>query len=622
MSPPNKKKTKIDLEALCSEVWEHFRQYLDSVEENGGEGDVDELQEIIELSEVHVKYSDSPWTSVVDLLPVLLSVAYNTLADLAIGEYLSTRDDMQSEQRDPKNDGAKQVQSLLIKSLDFFPENAATWSMGANFGRMTNQLSPSNCRQWYQCAVENASRLRSKALEILNDEDVEDLLLKEWIELLILNQVVGVEFEPTQEESEEEEEDLEADDKKSEDEKEEDDDQDKEGEYSASTVESTARFMCAMLWSMVDHQTALMHLKKLPVTHRLHPNVWTLQTKAPDRRVSKAPLAFRPQDGVLPQKLYASIKDTFSPDAEYWNESDYSNRGYYSYFVEYKKNIAPRNLIEDVIVNYLLPRAKQVLCKTDAESICGFEWWVHTRSIKANLGHNLHFDTDESMLQQEKKVTHPILSSVLYLTGGDDDNKGGTTIILNQTPDSKEVADSAWLSAPKDNSFLLFPGNLLHGVLPCPGRGQPDDKEEGNTPQSQKDLIRSWRNPQKGETANRLTFMVGFWTRNVPKSMKQRRLYGPCGPLPPATGDHSWVQNITKGYDKSSPVESGGTDSAILGSPLVQVSPAWEVIDGQKEETPSEELQLEIPHTIDHRFFVRNAPECFRDSLFEDNDDD
>ena len=207
-----------------------------------------------------------------------------------------------------------------------------------------------------------------------------------------------------------------------------------------------------------------------------------------------------------------------------------------------------------------------------------------------------------------------------FTTGGDDDNKGGTTVILNQTPDSKEVADSAWLSVPKDNSFVLFPGNLLHGVLPCPGRSPADGKER-TTAKSAKDLIRAWREPPKEETSNRLTFMVGFWTRNVVSSMKERRLYGPCGPLPPATDEHSWVSRISRGYDKPSQAESTGRQSEIRPSPLLKVSPAWEVID-HTEATTSQAESLEIPHSIDHRFFVRNAPECFRDSLFEDNEDE
>ena len=120
----------------------------------------------------------------------------------------------------------------------------------------------------------------------------------------------------------------------------------------------------------------------------------------------------------------------FAPDAAFWKESNYSTRGYYSFFHDFDGAAAkkqPCNLIEEVIINHLLPRAQQCLdnmAKSDGEksnscddsnTIRGFEWWAHTRPIQANLGHNLHFDTDESILDQEGKVKHPVLSSVLYL---------------------------------------------------------------------------------------------------------------------------------------------------------------------------------------------------------------
>ena len=116
-------------------------------------------------------------------------------------------------------------------------------------------------------------------------------------------------------------------------------------------------------------------------------------------------------------------------------------------------------------------------------TICGFEWWAHTRPIQANLGHNLHFDTDESMLDTEEKVTHPILSSILYLTGGSEHVSSGATIILDETPDSTTVGNTCYLGIPKDNTFLVFPGNRLHGVLPCRGiqkqdNGKTADKDE------------------------------------------------------------------------------------------------------------------------------------------------
>ena len=76
-----------------------------------------------------------------------------------------------------------------------------------------------------------------------------------------------------------------------------------------------------------------------------------------------------------------------------------------------------------------------------ADSIVGYEWWPHTRPVQANLGHNLHFDTDESLLAETGDITHPIVSSVLYLTGGAD---SGATIVFDQTPDSKDIAKHGW----------------------------------------------------------------------------------------------------------------------------------------------------------------------------------
>jgi hypothetical protein len=467
-------------------------------------------------------------------------------------------------------------------------------------------------REWYKCAFEYAHKLRKKALDVLENECIEDPLVKEWVELLILNQVVGSEFEDEVDEAGEE--DVE---------KEEEDDEEEGGEYSSSTVESTARFMLAMLSSMSDHNVARDQLKKFPLSHRLHPNVWSITSSPKKKPTSNAPCAFRPSKGILPENLYSRMKQVFAPDAVYWTESDYADRGYYSYFMDFEKDSQPKNLIEEIIVQHLLPRTRQVLSKIDSDQICGFEWWAHTRPIQANLGHNLHFDTDESMLSQQQKVTHPIMSSVLYLSGGDG---AGNTILLDQTPDSTEVAESAWLGVPQDNSFMIFPGNLLHGVLPCPGSQMQKEMEENEGDcNSHEELARNWRvPPDEEETPNRLTFMVGFWTRNVPKSMKDRHLYGPCGPLPPNTAEHTWIDEIAKGYvtaDGSISQNGDSKESAIqetmLAVELPRISPAWEML--QTEERSHDDPPLEIPHAIDHRFFVQNAPLCFRESLFEDH---
>jgi len=259
-------------------------------------------------------------------------------------------------------------------------------------------------------------------------------------------------------------------------------------------------------------------------------------------------------------------------------------------------------------------------------------------------------------------VTHPIISSVLYLTGAPGDGTAtgaadceedtaatavadaaahspGSTVVFDQTPDSKEVASRAWVSRPRNNSFMVFPGNLLHGVLPCAGTGKKDlrrDKigcggsEGGTAIDSDEKIV---------ESIHRLTFMVGFWTRNVTDGMGERKLYSPCGPLPPASAEHSWVVESQTGYngDKSTKSLKGKHDgnentrrerrSDSTYGMLPSVSPAWEQFDGSNDEkqcqtgevTPGRPL-LTIPKGLDHRFFVWNAPCCFSESLFEKED--
>jgi hypothetical protein len=193
----------------------------------------------------------------------------------------------------------------------------------------------------------------------------------------------------------------------------------------------------------------------------------------------------------------------------------------------------------------------------------------------------------------------------------------GATIILDQTPDSKTIADKCWQGIPRNNTFLIFPGDRLHGVLPCPGNQQTGPGSDQAIP-STKTLVKSWKTPFTSTSAapsHRLTFMVGFWTRNVPAAMKNRRLYGPCGPLPPATKEHTWVQEIQQGYGKGCNNQRPGAPKLMVASPLPCVSPAWESFEANNTNPP-----LCIPHNIDHRFFVRDAPQCFRQSLFEDRE--
>ncbi|KAG7366592.1 hypothetical protein IV203_029262 [Nitzschia inconspicua] len=717
------------------------------------DSDSSEQQLTTELKQGFEAYT-SKWKSREDLLPVLMSVAYCNLAEASISEYLMMKTQQQQQQQQQQQSAAasasrrvllqengeltiKTAQRLVTKSIEWCPYNANSWSMGGNFGRMSRTLSLPNVALWMERAAITATVVRQRALELLDDhhddeeeeEETVDDECKHWIELLLLNQMVGAEFEGDEEESDDEQEEEEEETKNEtfqneydDDEQGKDDDDDdnvaqsecfenefsekgrqdndgngdgsgrkrKQGanpkknesfenefedkgdpneddgakddsfenefnekdteedsnggeeevdspmDLSASAVESTARFMCAMLYSMEGrHDKALGHLKHFRLTHRLHPNVWKPSSTTKDEPSPTAPpLIFQPSGGILPVPLYDAMKAAFAPNATYWFESDYANRGYFSYFMDYNKSKPPQNLLEDVIVHHLLPRAQQclksmkehgLLSEEESTEIQGFEWWAHTRPIQANLGHSLHFDTDEAMLDQEGKVTHPILSSVLYLTGRPDDqvsSPAGATIILDQTPDSKTCAEKCWQGIPRDNSFLLFPGDRLHGVLPCPGK--EDDSTKRSKSASRKAMTDCWKAPSfpTDSTPHRLTFMVGFWTRNVPATMKNRRLYGPCGPLPPATEEHTWVQEIVKGYANGNINEVPAAADSMVATPLPCVSPAWEVLESNSNDKVDEPPQLQIPHGIDHRFFVNGAPECFRQSLFEDREAD
>jgi hypothetical protein len=345
-----------------------------------------------------------------------------------------------------------------------------------------------------------------------------------------------------------------------------------------------------------------------------------------------------------------------------------------------------------VVCNHLLPLARQQLrleepknydgneaCTTSDDNslptIVGYEWWVHTRSVAANLGHNLHFDTDEAWLNSTGEVSHPILSSVLYLTsgGGAKSNdttgqggggrSGGATVIFDQTPDSVDNAERAWCSLPIDNSFMVFPGSLLHGVLPCLGQAtegvdgaasangssMKDESDATELVSQLQQLLATdgdeskVRQPITDTTPHRLTLMVGFWTRRVPDSIPKFSTpiyYGPCGPLPPAK-NAAWVRAMEEGYSKSSAGHPTAMPSSamldhrksIVRVPLPSVSPAWEEMqpDVADDSEPADAAMadcvapLEIPPAIDHRFFVRDAPQCFHPNRtldVEESDDD
>lgn len=632
----------------------------------------------------------SDWNIMIDLL---LSNTYFHLGDFCISQFLLQQDNEQLKQQqqdksslmdldhhEEKND-YENPEDLLQKSLKYFPYNASCLSMLANFYRICPSKKPSDTAaimsllkddddktttmkenkasennennnvelicQIYERASTCARKIRCLGLDILSDNDDgetekennepenEDLMLiKECIELLLLDGAAGVTYVGDDDDEEDEEEDEDEGDetkttspppkklKVMELNNNKDDDEQKketeEEEYSISQVDATSSFMAGLLNSLIGkHDEALVYLKKFNFSHRLHPNVWkkaidlgTPSTKEEkdnkketvlgEQSISSFKPHFEPKSfynkeqkkadyftaGVLPDKLYKRMCQVFSPSSNFWKESEYQHRGYFSFFEDIvcneKKEMEIKHLIDEVVLNHLLPIVQKELTENDDESsfkkkIVGYEWWCHTRKAGANLGHQTH-------------------------------------------------ATKAYISKPRNNSFMIFPGNLLHGVLPC----RPINSGTSNNDSSDSSSSSS----SSSGCDSRLTFMIGFWTRSVPEKMKNRKLYGPCSALPNAddattTGQQAkWVEEIQNGYKSNNTKKDNSNistkeTSTIKPRALPTVAPAWEEITTPNNNDNTEELSLSnIPKVLDHRFFVHDAPTCFRESLFNDDDDD
>jgi hypothetical protein len=116
---------------------------------------------------------------------------------------------------------------------------------------------------------------------------------------------------------------------------------------------------------------------------------------------------------------------------------------------------APARLLFEQVIQHLrsfVPRGHEFI---------GAEWWF--RATTTDTGFPFHFDRDEGI---RSSIVSPGLASILYLS-----NAGGPTVILDATP-SRVAAPNAGIAVyPRPGRFGMFPGTLLHGVLPGrPGR--------------------------------------------------------------------------------------------------------------------------------------------------------
>ena len=87
----------------------------------------------------------------------------------------------------------------------------------------------------------------------------------------------------------------------------------------------------------------------------------------------------------------------------------------------------------------------------------GAEWWF--RATPADTGFPFHFDRDEAI---RDSIVSPDLASILYLS-----NAGGPTVVVDAIPSRRAAPTAGIAIPPRPGRLGLFPGALLHGVLPA-----------------------------------------------------------------------------------------------------------------------------------------------------------
>ena len=301
--------------------------------------------------------------------------------------------------------------------------------------------------------------------------------------------------------------------------------------------------------------------------------------------------------GVVPPALRAQIRAAFSPASAYWKATGYSGRGYFSFF--YNPAEKPRMAIEEAIQHVIRGSGLK------AGAVKATEWWVHTRMGTRDLGHQLHFDTEEKTLEAEGRIVHPLKSCVVYLTGGE---TGGLTLCIEQTiqaPTDAEVAAGVggYAVQPATGATLYFDGSLLHGVLPSGAVAAAEDAAAASTPPP----------PQ------RLTLMVALWGHAAEEFAAPKEggaggggvgeaYIGPQAPLP--TGS-AWLKPLQLRKAKA-----GEEKEELEELDVYRVGKVWTVLKRGEGGDGSEEL-MDVPRSIDQRYFVPHLD--FEKALLEDH---
>jgi hypothetical protein len=156
-------------------------------------------------------------------------------------------------------------------------------------------------------------------------------------------------------------------------------------------------------------------------------------------------------DDALPPALFRSLKRRIVGLSKERVRSTYQTTFWFDLAER------PQNLVE-LAVSSIRPHLRP-------QKALGVEWWL-SRMRTSNVKIDFHVDRDNHLFAETKRLSHPLISSLLYLNRC----RGGLLAVTREPPNQTNLACapdrlSFDFVEPKPNRFTFFDGTLTHGVL-------------------------------------------------------------------------------------------------------------------------------------------------------------
>jgi hypothetical protein len=120
----------------------------------------------------------------------------------------------------------------------------------------------------------------------------------------------------------------------------------------------------------------------------------TVLSGDPDGDETPGPISVFPD--AVPAPLLSQLRTAFAPGAAYWSETSYNSasaeKRYFTFYVDLTSPAGVGDNAVDRLVKHLHHL-------TGRDDLVGAEWWVHSRVAGRGVGHELHWDVEETLME-------------------------------------------------------------------------------------------------------------------------------------------------------------------------------------------------------------------------------